>query len=134
MQSKDLVIHTIHYYDGGNIYKLPERVKTATAVLEWLEDVTYYVSGSYIKSTEIEHGNLVINCMYEGMEEEYPFRLVLEVMKRKDNCLYVEMRLEQYVHSLFDEILWMKFIPDLIVKGEMEEVCIPYEEYRPSYD
>ncbi len=133
---KDLVIHHIFYYDGGKIYKLPERVKTTNAVMEWLDDVTYYVCGAYIKTVEIDHGNLVIHCMYEGLDEEYPFRLVLEVMRRKkdNNNLYVEMRLEQYEHPLLEEILWMKFIPDFITKGEMMEVSIPYEEYRPTYD
>lgn len=133
---KDLMIHTIHYYDGGNIYKLPERVKTAKAVMDWLEEATYNVCGAYIHAIELEYGNVEINCTYEGAEEEYPFKLVLEVMKRKkdNNNLYVAVRLEQYEHPLLDEILWMKFIPDFVTKGEMVEVCIPYEEYRPSYD
>jgi hypothetical protein len=134
---KDLVIHNIYYYDGeSHIYKLPERLKTAKDMMEWLEDVTYYTSGAYIDSIEIEYGNPVLKCIYEGEEEKYPFKLNLEVMKRKrdNNNLYVALRLEQYEHALLAEILWMKFLPDFIVKGELLEVTIPLEEYRPSYD
>lgn len=131
----ELVIHTIQYYDGGHIYKLPERLMNTKDVMEWVEDVTYYTSGAYMDSIEVEYGNLVIKSTYEGNEEKYPFKLHLEVMRRrKDNNLYVGVRLEQYEHALLDEILWMKFMPDFLTKGEMEEVNIPYEEYRPSYE
>lgn len=134
---KDLVIHNIYYYDGeSHIYKLPERLKTTNSVMEWLDDVTYYTSGAYINSIEIEYGNPVLKCLYEGEEEKYPFKLNLEVMRRKkdNNNLYIALHLEQYEHPLLEEILWMKFLPDFIVKGELEEVTISQDEYRPSYD
>lgn len=131
----ELVIHTIQYYDGqSHIYKLPKRLMNAKDVMEWVEDVTYYTSGAYMDSIEVEYGNLVLKYTYEGNEEKYPFKVHLEVMRRrKDNNLYIGLRLEQYEHALLDEILWMKFLPDFLTKGEMEEVCIPQEEYRPSY-
>lgn len=137
MTSTPLIIRSIFYYDGkARIYRLPTHVKTVTNVMEWLQDLTYYTTGAYIDSIETEYNNLVLKCTYEGEEDKYPFKLHLEVMRRSkdNNNLHVALRLEQYEHPLLEEILWMKFLPDFITKGELLEVTIPLDEYRPTYE
>jgi len=105
MTSTPLTIRSIFYYDGtARIYRLPTRVKTATNVMEWLQDLTYYTTGAYIDSIDTEYNNLVLKCTYEGEEDKYPFKLHLEVMRRSkdNNNLHVALRLEQYEHPLLE--------------------------------
>jgi hypothetical protein len=129
MNETDLILHHIYYYDGKSpIFKLPSEVKTKEDIQTWLKKVLYYVSGAYIKKVEVENGNIKIKCVYEGLSEIYPFNVILEVMKRTKG-LYVAIRLEQTEHPLLEDILQMKFFPDLIKQGELEEVIISREEY-----
>lgn len=131
METHNPHIHKIYYYDGhSRLYQLPERVTEAKEVMEWLEEALYYTCGAYVEEIKLEYGDLAVKCVYEGNEEKYPFKLMLEVMKRKDNRLYVSLRTEQYEHPLLDDILWMTFLPDFVTKGELKEVSIQRDEYR----